>query len=510
MIQANQLGGISHGKKHLIFRADANASIGSGHVMRCLALAQAWNDRGMRSLLITDSLSQNLQARLEGDQVEIIFLSCAPGTEEDADLTAATARKYDAAWVVVDGYQFGYIFQERIRQAGIPLLWIDDYGHADYYSAEIILNQNVYADERLYPSRDSHTTLLLGLKYVLLRREFAHVQHGGRTFPEVASKILVTVGGGDPRNITSRVIRALSGMGIGNLEIAVLIGEENPNVNYLRKMTESMPWVCLEERPERIPALMAWADAAIAGAGSTVWELIYTGTPFLSSVLARNQQLVAEYLEEMGLSMNLGDPDLLSDADLIAVFRNFLTSRSEREQYYLRSSGLIDGEGTSRVIMAMCHEPFRLRPVRWEDCEGIWKLANDRVVREASFHQEPISLTSHKQWFLGKIRDPHCRIYVAVDSEDRIAGQVRFDIRGEDAEIDISLAQRFRGSGYGPVLLEKALSLFIRENRIRRIHARVKEVNQPSMRTFEMVGFIQTGRENISGSNMIHYIWGSD
>ena len=172
-----------------LIRTDANSQIGSGHLMRCLALAQAWQRDCDRAIFATQSLSPLLASRLASENMAVMPISSPAGTAEDARETATLAHHVEAQWLVVDGYHFGTDYQQTIKAAGLFLLVLDDYGHCDRYYADAILNQNISADERWYLQRENDTRLLLGTRYILLRREFWQWQNWQRKIPKIARKI---------------------------------------------------------------------------------------------------------------------------------------------------------------------------------------------------------------------------------------------------------------------------------------------------------------------------------
>ena len=154
--------------KPLIIRSDASPEIGTGHIMRCIALAEAWQDTGGEVVFILAYDTPALEARLKKEGFRILHISQKSGTIGDADETALIAHEHGADWIVVDGYHFGAEYQKTIKDAGLSLLFIDDYGHADHYYADIVLNQNIYADMSFYPKFESYNRFLLGTKYALI------------------------------------------------------------------------------------------------------------------------------------------------------------------------------------------------------------------------------------------------------------------------------------------------------------------------------------------------------
>jgi len=195
----------------LLIRADAGVAIGTGHVMRCLALAQAWQDLGGRALFAMAESTPGLTARLRSELCEIVSVEVSIGSQEDSERTAALAREHHAGWVVVDGYQFGADYQEALRSTESKVLFMDDYGHSARYSADLVVNPNVCADEAPYRNRESYTQVLLGTRYCMLRREFKAWRQWQRKIPPLAGRVLVTMGGSDPENLTARVLEAYPG-----------------------------------------------------------------------------------------------------------------------------------------------------------------------------------------------------------------------------------------------------------------------------------------------------------
>src|SRR5207245_1177027 len=120
---------------------------------------------------------------------------------EDLPATLTLARDLGVEWLVLDGYHFDPAYQEGARASGLRLLVIDDVVHQARYSADILLNQNLDAEHLRYRA-GANTELLLGPRYALLRQEFLGWQRWDRSISPVARRVLVTVGGGDPDNVT--------------------------------------------------------------------------------------------------------------------------------------------------------------------------------------------------------------------------------------------------------------------------------------------------------------------
>lgn len=337
--------------RQLLIRVDSSANMGSGHLMRCLALAQAWQDHGGSVLFVAACELPNAKTRLIEEGFDIVNIQTNPGSAEDAYLTTELAHKYNASWVVVDGYHFGGDYQKAIKEAGLNLLFFDDYGHVNYYTADVVLNQNIHADEKLYRNRAEYTKLLLGTRYVLLRREFLRWQGYKREIPETARKLLITMGGSDPQNATLKVLQALRYVDIDGLEAVVVVGGGNPHYETLKDLASgaNLP-VRIERDVKDISQLMAWADVAITAGGTTCWELAFMGVPFIVIVLAENQIAVAEYLGKLNCAVNLDWHCNQSQLSLGKVITEFLLDKKGRASISHLCRRLIDGKGTKRLV----------------------------------------------------------------------------------------------------------------------------------------------------------------
>lgn len=343
----------------LFIRADADTKIGTGHLMRCLALAQAWQDNGGSATFISHCESSALRQRLVEEGMEFIPIEKPHPDSGDIERTldildgASNQHAKNSIWFVIDGYHFDAAYQKKIKDAGYKLLWIDDYGHADHYFADLVLNQNVSADESLYTHREPYTRLLLGTRFALLRREFRKWQGWKREIPDLAKKVLVTLGGGDPDNVTLKVIKALKLTAISDLEVKIVVGPANPNLETLEQEIVTNPNFHLLTNVTNISELMAWADLAVSAGGSTCWEMAFMGLPNIVIVLADNQRPIAEKLHASGAVLNLRWSGGLSVQNIMQAVDLFLLSKEKRERCSIKAQELVDARGGQLVYQEM-------------------------------------------------------------------------------------------------------------------------------------------------------------
>lgn len=474
--------------------------------MRCLALAQAWQDAGGAVTFVMATDVPAVQARLEAEGMRVVRINAAIGSADDMAQTIQWARASNARWVVLDGYQFSAENQRALKQAGFSLLWIDDNGDATHYYADIVLNQNLHARASLYTHREPYTELLLGTRYVLLRREFLKWREWRREIPKVARKVLVTLGGSDPDNVTLMVIKALEQVKVDGLEAVVVVGASHPHIHELTQIVQASPIpIRLEINALNMPALMAWADVAITGAGSTCWEFAFMGLPSTILVLAENQKQIGEYLDAQGVAIHLGVGQNIRASDASQSLAGLLTDFERRSTMSRNGRLLVDGQGAVRVATEMTC-PLSLRPARAEDCRLIWEWANDHDTRIASFSQGAIPWEHHEQWFAKKLNDPNCIFMIALNSDNLPVAQIRYDLQGNKAIVSVSVAREARGKGYASRVIERSSTHVFQTRPIRTIHAYIKPDNVLSLRAFAKAGFIQQGETRVGDQRAIELV----
>jgi UDP-2,4-diacetamido-2,4,6-trideoxy-beta-L-altropyranose hydrolase len=331
--------------------------MGTGHVMRCLALAEAWQDSGGRVLFAMIAPALSMRERLLKESVGIFEIFEPAGSAEDAKRTAALAREHGATWVVVDGYQFGADYQQTLKSAGVKILFLDDYGHAGHYCADVVLNQNLSAEKIAYEMRGRYTRLLLGLKYCLLRREFNKWREWRREIPSVGHRVLVTMGGSDPENCTLLVMQALAVAEIEGLEARVVVGSSNPRFESLeRHARQNAEQIAVWRSVSTMAELMAWADVAVSSAGTTSWELAFMSLPSVLLTFADHQLPVAHAVGMSGAGINLGRFSEIDERAMAKAVRELLADRSLRKEMAANGRALVDGYGAGRVVSVLAEK----------------------------------------------------------------------------------------------------------------------------------------------------------
>ena len=498
---------------NLYIRADADGKIGAGHVMRCIALAQGWQYQGGTVTFISHCESNAIKDRILQEGFQFIAIDNPHPHPDDLSRTLKFLKQPSdvnlhpsEAWLVLDGYHFTPAYQKAIREAGIHLLVIDDMNHLSCYHADILLNQNIYAPELKYHC-DDDTTLLLGTRYVLLRKEFLKYGNFNHQIPERARNILVTLGGADPDNVTLKVIEALKLLGDQDIEVKIVIGPAN---SHRETLSRSLSATNLEAEflpdPPNMPELMAWADMAISAGGSTCWELAFMGLPSLIVLLAENQGALVDHTVRQQAAVSLGWHDRLADEQLCHKVKLLIHGQALRKTISVNASPLIDGQGAFRVTKVMTGRLITMRQVTQDDCDLIWQWSNENETRKASYSNESISWDEHVRWFKEKLGDANHVFFIALNERGKPVGQIRYAINDNKATVSVSIAPKSRSLGYGSELLTVAAKKLFDETEVDEILAYIKEGNTVSLKAFQKAGFILTEERYFQGIKSQKYI----
>jgi UDP-2,4-diacetamido-2,4,6-trideoxy-beta-L-altropyranose hydrolase len=475
--------------------------------MRALALAQAWRRAGGETLFALAESTAAIEQRLRAEDTQFRNLRVEVGSAQDAEQTIVLANAHHARWVIADGYHFGDAYQLAIKNAGLRLLVVDDYGHAEHYYSDIVLNQNLQAREELYARRERYTRLLLGTCYVLLREQFLAYRDSKHTIAPVARKVLVTLGGADPANATPKVVEALRGL---DVEAKIVIGGSNLHGPQLQAAFEGISGTEVLYDVRNMPELMAWADVAVSSGGTTVWELAFMGLPSIIGHISFNQEPVVRELAHLNIFTALGSLGEATTEQIRISLQVLLSSQRVRGEMSRRSRELVDGGGAGRVLTYLRDDPVRLRPARVDDSRLLWEWANDAETRALSFSQAPIPWNDHQKWFASKLADRRCFVLIGLDRDDQPIGSVRLDTEPLGrAVLSINLSPPNRGLGYGTQLIRMASAELVRLAKVRVIHAFVKPSNGASLRAFEKAGFSREKTETATGNPAIHYVFRS-
>lgn len=366
-------------------RTDASLEIGSGHVMRCLTLADALKAQGADCHFISrehpghllevirqrgykvnrlaahveyaQNAIENVVTQTHDAQQEPAHVAWLGSTwQADAQETAAILAALQPDWLVVDHYALDQRWEEALAPHYRQLLVIDDLADRPH-RCDLLLDQNLGRQLQDYAALvPAHCRLLIGPHFALLRPEFAALRpyslQRRQTLPAVR-QLLITMGGIDQLNATGQVLQALKTCALpADCRITVVMGLTASWLQNVRELAAQMLWptevvVNVNDMARR----MADSDLAIGAAGGTSWERCCLGLPTLIVVLAENQQPGAQALEAAQAARLVGSVSEFS-AQLPAAAAELIDSGCQ-SRMSLAASAITDGQGVEKVLNAM-------------------------------------------------------------------------------------------------------------------------------------------------------------
>ena len=500
----------------ILFRTDGSLVIGTGHVMRCLTLAQGLRGNGVECKFICRGHLGHLLERIREAGFEAIDLplpkkSFAASTgdtpvlahadwletnwQSDARETIAALGRKPVDWLIVDHYALDRRWESQLRPHVKKIMAIDDLADREH-DCDLLMDQNLVANlEHRYDALIPANCLrLLGLSYALLQPSYAELYP--RTPPRLGPvrRILLFFGGADQFNLTGMAINAFLALQRADIELDVVINPVSSHADAVREQVRGYTYITLHENLPSLAPLMVRVDLAIGAGGSTSWERCCLGLPTLVITIAEHQRAIAAKLHEEGFVHWLGHGDVVTELDLTEAIVRVLDDGG-LQAWSQRCASMVDGKGVERIIsILMLSENVTLqaRLARLEDEAFLLQWANDPMVRQSYLIPELIDEETHRNRLYGRLQEvEHCRLYIVETEAGLAIGQVCFECIKGAWDIDFSMAAEARGKKLGNRLLQTAMAELRRTETGALVFGQVEaEDNNPFYQLeFEELGF---------------------
>lgn len=333
--------------KRILFRADGNPQVGSGHIMRCLSLADGFREIGQNAVFIT--ADDHLEDAIKGRGYECITLHTKYDCMEDElAVLLPFLQVLRPGCILLDSYFATASYMKALREEA-PLVYIDDQNSFDY-PADLIVNYTLYGDRLAYPQNKRY---LMGLQYALLRKEFQNVPK--RQAAEQVKHVLLSTGGSDPEHVALECVQYLRERSIDGVTHHVVLGAMNQDTDTIEKTAAGQSHIVLHRQVSDMRSLMLQCDAAISAGGTTLFELCACGLPTVTYILADNQIQNATSFEEAGLMLCAGDvrKDSRFAESIFEKLGVLMRDRLLRQRMTERMQELVDGCGAMRLAEAI-------------------------------------------------------------------------------------------------------------------------------------------------------------
>lgn len=504
------------------FRVDASLDIGTGHVVRCLTLADMLVSLGAECSFVCKAHEGNLIDVITARGFPVFPLSLADngcgvdvhqpshaswlggGWLNDADQTLSHMDGGGVDWVVVDHYALDQRWEKRLRSACTKMLAIDDLADR-YHDCDLLLDQTfgraVTTYRELVPS---YCKVYSGSKYALLRPEFLafreiSIERKSGSFE--LTRLLISMGGIDKDNVTGQILCAIEGSSISKTcKVTVVMGAFAPWLLSVKEQAaKSLFNILVKVDINNMAEEMANSDLAIGAAGGGAWERCSLGLPTILLPIAKNQIQVAESLGKVGAVR------VIRGLDDINVALDYWENQSKEYRNAVNSClKVCDGNGARRLAQNMYLEANHsraivFRKVTMEDAETLLDWRNNPITRSASIAPDLIQFEGHRSWLQGQLQDKSQELLIAIE-EGQEVGLIRFTFEGPEAEVHINLNPGFFGEGLGSVVLASGINFILCKVQLSKINAIVKADNQPSRACFKKCGFTdESERVTIKG-----------
>jgi UDP-2,4-diacetamido-2,4,6-trideoxy-beta-L-altropyranose hydrolase len=328
-----------------LFRADASNQIGTGHVMRCLTLADALQARGAECSFVCRPHTGNLLGVIR----HASWLGASQ--QEDAAQTLQVARAMNADWIVVDHYALDRQWEREVRKACRKMMVIDDLADR-HHLCDVLLDQNWFGEDatsRYDALIPSDCIRLLGPGHALLKPEYSALRSNLGFRNERIGRLLVFLGGSDPDNGTALVLSVLMQRQFRSLVADIVIGINHPDPAGIAEMVRARPCTSLHCGLPSLAPLMAEADLMVGGGGATTWERMCLGLPAIVISIADNQIQVNKALAAAGLIVYAGEIDTLREVDLYDALLYCFSNPDAMRLQSARIQELSPGNGTAGI-----------------------------------------------------------------------------------------------------------------------------------------------------------------
>jgi UDP-2,4-diacetamido-2,4,6-trideoxy-beta-L-altropyranose hydrolase len=453
--------------------------------MRCLTLAEEMNRLGKDVLILTNKEATDVVPALALWKSRVAVVDPGP----QAAITALrTYWPVGADVMVLDHYDWAAAAELKLREIADKVVVIDDLADRRH-DCDLLLDPNLGRRPEDYAGLvPAACKLLIGSRYALLRSEFAELRALALAHHAQAASvrhIVISMGLTDVGGITFEIVQALRGAGI-TADLNVVIGPAAPSLVALRELVD--PALHLHIAPPNVGALMARADLAIGGGGSSTWERCCLGLPSVLIVLADNQRSLATAVGEAGAAHVI---ERIDTAALAEAVLSLLGDKGLRQQMSGHASLLCDGAGAKRVAAMIVAEgeDLRLRPADATDSRLLWEWRNAPASRAASRNDQYIPFADHVTWFERALADS-ARVILIGEVAGQAVGMVRFDPCETGVfEVSITIDPDRKNKGLGRRLLLAAIDWQKSRQPVDMLRAAARENNIASIKVFSFCGF---------------------
>ena len=503
----------------IIFRVDSSKEIGSGHLYRCLNLANSLTVSGFNCFFLINKKNNEISKLIKSNGHSLKFLSIKDEIvkskkiddhkrwlkhtwQDDAKATIDILKKNFTCLVVVDHYSLDYKWERQIKRHTRKIMVIDDLDNRKH-ECDILLDHNYRSNNYAYKKNiiNNSCKKLLGLDYLIINKEYRNNKK--RFTRGYIKNILIFFGGSDSENLTKLIVEKLIKLDSRKYNVSIIIGINNNKIKSIEKLTKNLNnFQCYKSQPN-LASILKKNDLVIGALGMNLWERLCVGVPSVVISKGIDQKIFAKKLADKKCISLLGHFNEISENKLELKLKKILKTKISQSMTSNLQS-MVDGFGTDRVAneikkIIITDFKFRLkiRNSNYKDNDLLFNWANHPSVRANSFTSEPIEKKMHREWFEKRLKNKNEHAIYIGEIDNTPVGQVRFDLVNGNWYIDFSVGHKFRKVGLGYELLKQASKKHSKIFNKKNLIGEVKTNNQASLKVFNKLNYEPETKRNI-------------
>ena len=455
---------------NITFRADASVEIGSGHVIRCLTLADCLKKFGHNIQFVTRMHTGNYSDYIEKRGYKVHRLTLGGKNRQtkkhrwlgvnwrlDAEDTAQIFKETGKIdWLIVDHYGIDFKWENAVRHLVSKIMVIDDLANRSH-DCDLLLDQTINRRESEYKELvRKDTCLILGNKYALLKKDYKKLRQDAikkrRQYKKI-ERVLICFGGHDPDNFTARALNGLEMVEWPHdIKIDIILGGNAPHIDAVKRNAQkSFLKIKVYSDVENMAEFILQADLAIGAGGTTSWERCCLGLPTLIVATASNQEKIVKSLSEIGAALEIkGDISTFHESVSVNV-KQLLNNREQCMKISQKAFSVCDGKGTGKVAEKIIeYSKLDLRLAEKTDCLRIYDWQSQPGNRKYFRNPKVPTIEEHEKWFEKTLLSEFRELFI-IEKAGMPIGFLRLDNLDEGKktyEISILISKEYQGKGF--------------------------------------------------------------
>ncbi len=512
----------------IVFRVDASLEIGSGHVMRCLALADIFQENGAKVQFICRKYKGNLISKIISKGFIVLELDDSNSSKcdhklfhshwlgasqkKDSEDCLSFLKQESVSWLIIDHYGIDEDWQTYLKGNYQKLMVIDDLADRRH-QCDLLLDQTFGRQKIDYKNLVPETSnLILGSKYALLRPEFKTWREYSldrRKAPSLR-ELLINMGGMDNQNVTKIVLEEISRCNLPkDINITIIMGALSPHLKSIKILAKNLCYrASVKVEVSNLAEIMANSDIAIGASGSSTWERCCLGLPTIQFISAENQIFLAEALSNQHIIKLANNTSELKK--LLESASDWITSISSS------AKSICSGQGIYKIFNKMSNLEIILNKfgkVKLENYVNSSKknmaltlsMRNHSKVRKFMFNTQEISKESHIN-FIQTLAERADIRYFLVKQNQQVIGSINFSQINAHKSVEFGIyTNPFEENNNAGRILEAAASYYgFNELGVKKITLKVLASNDRAVNFYKKSGFELTNIKQINNKNIFY------